>query len=54
MYILLCGTGVGFSVESDFVNKLPEIPELQESDLVIRVKDSKEGWAKALRQVVAL
>ena len=54
MYILLCGTGVGFSVESDFVNKLPEIPELQESDLVIKVKDSKEGWAKALRQVVAL
>ena len=55
MYILLCGTGVGFSVEQKYVNKLPEIPEkLFESNTVVHVKDSKEGWAKALRQVMAL
>jgi ribonucleoside-diphosphate reductase alpha chain len=55
MYILLCGTGVGFSVEQKYVNKLPEIPtELFNSGTIINVKDSKEGWAKALRQVIAL
>ena len=55
MYILLCGTGVGFSVEQKYVNKLPEIPcKLYDSQSVVVVKDSKEGWAKALRQVIAL
>jgi ribonucleoside-diphosphate reductase alpha chain len=55
MYILLCGTGVGFSVEQKYVNKLPDIPEkLYDSNTVVVVKDSKEGWAKALRQVIAL
>lgn len=55
MYILLCGTGVGFSVEQKYVTRLPEIPEkLYESNTVVHVKDSKEGWAKALRQVLAL
>ena len=55
MYILLCGTGVGFSVESKYVNKLPEIPTvLYDSETVVAVKDSKEGWAKSLRQVIAL
>jgi ribonucleoside-diphosphate reductase alpha chain len=54
MFILLCGTGVGFSVERQFVSKLPEIPELFESDTTVVVKDSKEGWAKSLRQVIAL
>jgi ribonucleoside-triphosphate reductase len=54
MFILLCGTGVGFSVERQFINKLPEVPALYESDTVVVVKDSKEGWAKALRQVIAL
>jgi ribonucleoside-diphosphate reductase alpha chain len=55
MYILLCGTGVGFSVERKYVNRLPEIPEtLYESNTVVHVKDSKEGWAKALRQILAL
>lgn len=55
MYILMCGTGVGFSVERQFVNKLPEIPDtLYKSDTIVVVKDSKEGWAKALRQVIAL
>ena len=55
MYILLCGTGVGFSVEQKYVNKLPEIPEkMFKSDTTVVVADSKEGWAKALRQVIAL
>ena len=55
MYILLCGTGVGFSVEREYVNKLPEIPEdMFESDTTIVVKDSKEGWAKGLRMLIAL
>ena len=55
MFILLCGTGVGFSVERQYVSKLPEVPEkLFKSDTTIVVKDSKEGWAKALRQLVAL
>lgn len=55
MYILLCGTGVGFSVEQKYVNRLPEVPDkLFDSNTVVVVKDSKEGWAKALRQVIAL
>ena len=54
MFILLCGTGVGFSVERQFISKLPEIPQLFDSETVVVVKDSKEGWAKALRQVLAL
>lgn len=55
MYILLCGTGVGFSVERQYINKLPEIPNrLFDSETVVVVKDSKEGWAKAVRQVVSL
>ena len=55
MYILLCGTGVGFSVEQKYVNKLPDVPEaLYNSNTTIGVKDSKEGWAKSLRQVIAL
>jgi len=54
MFILLCGTGVGFSVERQFISKLPEVPELYESETTVVVKDSKEGWAKAFRQVLAL
>tara|TARA_R110001632_G_scaffold94250_1_gene199998 strand:+ start:7026 stop:8813 length:1788 start_codon:yes stop_codon:yes gene_type:complete len=54
MFILLCGTGVGFSVERQFISKLPEVPQLFESDTNIIIKDSKEGWAKGLRQVIAL
>jgi ribonucleoside-triphosphate reductase len=54
MYILLCGTGVGFSVERQYVSKLPEIPQLFDSETTIVVKDSKEGWAKAFRQLLAL
>lgn len=55
MYILMCGTGVGFSVERQYVAKLPEIPDrIYPSDTFIVVHDSKEGWSKALRQLIAL
>ena len=55
MFILLCGTGVGFSVERQYVNKLPEVPEkLFVSQDIISVHDSKEGWAKALRKLIAM
>ena len=55
MFILMCGTGVGFSVERQYINRLPEIPAtLFNSDITIVVKDSKEGWAKGFRQLIAL
>ena len=55
MYILMCGTGVGFSVERDCINKLPEVPGLLfDTEETIIVKDSKEGWAKAFRKLLAL
>jgi ribonucleoside-diphosphate reductase alpha chain len=54
MYILLCGTGVGFSVERQYISKLPEVPTLYDSETTVMVRDSKEGWAKAFRQVLAL
>jgi ribonucleoside-diphosphate reductase alpha chain len=55
MFILLCGTGVGFSVERQYISKLPEVPEnLFISQDVISVHDSKEGWAKALRKLIAM
>ena len=55
MFILMCGSGVGFSVERQYVNQLPEVPDvLYDSETTIVVKDSKEGWAKAYRQLLAL
>jgi ribonucleoside-triphosphate reductase len=55
MFILLCGTGVGFSVERQYISKLPEVPDtLFDSETTVVVKDSKEGWAKAFRQVLSL
>lgn len=55
MFILLCGTGVGFSVERQYVIKLPDVPEhIYDSESTIVVSDSKEGWAKAVRQVIAM
>jgi ribonucleoside-triphosphate reductase (thioredoxin) len=55
MYILLCGTGVGFSVERQYINKLPEVAEeFNDVETEIHVRDSKIGWASALRQLVAL
>lgn len=55
MYILLCGTGVGFSVESKYVDQLPRISErFEPTDTVIVVADSKEGWAKSFRELISL
>lgn len=55
VYILMCGTGVGFGVEKKDVKKLPEIAEeFHPSDTTIVVADSKIGWAKAFRQLVSL
>ena len=54
MFILLCGTGVGFSVERQAISQLPEIPaSLANSDDLIVVQDSKEGWAKSLRKLIS-
>ena len=54
MFILLCGTGVGFSVERQSICQLPEIPaSLANSDDLIVVQDSKEGWAKSLRKLIS-
>ena len=55
MYILMCGTGVGYSVESKYINQLPTINEhFENSSTSIVVDDSKSGWAKALRELIAL
>ena len=55
MYVLMCGTGVGFSVERQFTNKLPEVAEtLHDTDTTIVVEDSKLGWAKGLKQLISM
>jgi ribonucleoside-diphosphate reductase alpha chain len=55
MYILMCGTGVGYSVESRYTNKLPEVPdEIHETETTIIVRDSKIGWATAYREFISL
>jgi len=55
MYILMCGTGVGFSVERHHVEKLPIVNEsFHETDTVIKVGDSRPGWAKSLRELIAM
>jgi ribonucleoside-diphosphate reductase alpha chain len=55
LYVLMCGTGVGFSVERQFVEKLPTIAEeFSDSDTLINVADSKQGWAKAFRELISL
>ena len=55
MYVLMCGTGVGFSVERNFITKLPVIAEsFHETDSTIVVADSKIGWASAFRELIAM
>ncbi len=55
MYVLMCGTGVGYSVEDQYISKLPEIAEdFHATDTVIHVPDSKVGWAKSYRELVSL
>ena len=54
-YILLCGTGVGYSVERQFISKLPEVPTgLYDTDTTIVVADSKIGWARAIKELIAM
>lgn len=53
MYILLCGTGVGFSVERQYVSKLPDVPENFDEGPMVVVPDSKIGWAASLRKVIS-
>jgi len=54
LMVLMCGTGVGYSVEREFVDNLPEVPEeITRTDETIVVADSKEGWAKGLRQLIS-
>ena len=55
LYILMCGTGVGFSVERQYINKLPDLPEeINYTDTIIKVADSKIGWAKAYKELMSL
>ena len=55
MYVLMCGTGVGFSVERQYITKLPEVAEkFHDTDTVIHVADSKIGWAKSYRELIAM
>tara|TARA_R100001530_G_scaffold85252_1_gene59428 strand:+ start:4356 stop:6290 length:1935 start_codon:yes stop_codon:yes gene_type:complete len=55
LYILMCGTGVGFSVERQYINQLPDLPEeLFDTDTVIKVADSKIGWAKSYKELLSL
>ena len=55
MYVLMCGTGVGFSVERNFIAKLPEVAEtFHKTNTVIVVSDSKLGWASAFRELISL
>jgi ribonucleoside-diphosphate reductase alpha chain len=55
MYILMCGTGVGFSVERHCIEKLPMVAEeFHETDTVIKVGDSRPGWAKSLKELIAM
>jgi ribonucleoside-diphosphate reductase alpha chain len=55
MYVLLCGTGVGFSAERQYINNMPELPnELHNTATCITVRDSKVGWATAYKELIAL
>lgn len=55
LFVLMCATGVGFSVERQYVNQLPTVPEtLEESTITITVADSKKGWSDALRELIGL
>ena len=54
LYILMCGTGVGFSTERQYINQLPEVPKeiLKDNSYLITVVDSREGWARALYRLM--
>lgn len=53
MYISMCGTGCGFSVEKKYIEKLPIVPSLEvDNDKIILVEDSRIGWASSFRQLL--
>lgn len=55
MYILMCGSGVGFSIERQFINELPRVSEqVQKSNTTIVIRDSKVGWSEAFRELISL
>jgi ribonucleoside-triphosphate reductase len=55
MYVLMCGTGVGFSVENEYVSQLPVVNEhFENSGTVLSIGDSKAGWARGLRELIAM
>ena len=55
MHCLLCGTGVGFSVERQFVQELPPVPEeLYKTKTVLHVEDSKDGWCRSFKELLGL
>lgn len=55
MYVLMCGTGMGFSVERQFINKLPEVADsFHPTETTIVVRDSKMGWAASFKELISL
>ena len=53
LYILMHGTGVGFSVERQYINELPKVPEeFEDSETTIIVQDSKEGWHRGYKELI--
>lgn len=57
LYILMCGTGVGFSVEEKYINRLPAIPPLEswrDAEEVIVVEDSRKGWAESFLKLLEM
>ena len=55
MYILMCGKGVGYSVERQYVSKLPEVSEhFERSDTTITVADSRSGWARSFKELISM
>lgn len=55
MYVLMCGTGVGFTVERQDISKLPTVAdEMHETDSTIVVADSKIGWATAFKELISM
>ena len=55
LYILMHGTGVGFSVERQYINQLPSVPDVvEDSETTIIVQDSKEGWFRGFKELINL
>ena len=54
LYILMCGTGFGFSVEQEEIDKLPTVPEIRSGQALkkIIIEDSKKGWADSVKTLM--